>query len=820
MNKFINISKNNYRTCVLSLILLFSFNFQAEEEKKAEEVKETPAQSSEEKKDKKNGKKDYESIDDFIEDGEYQKLEGFLNILHETEKDKYYLIIEKDKLNKEFIYFTYVLNGPQAVGASGGSLGDGSILEFRMFKDDVGLYKINTKFTYDEPNKITQSKLTNIIEAFMGRFKVVVKEDDKLLISADKLFLSEILTSVTPNIPREYMDYYDLNLGKLDKEKTYIADVRNYPKNTAIEINYSFFKPKPSGSIDAVADKRYTFISARHLFVEMPDDNFEPRIADQRIGYFSEKVTDLSTYDTYPARDLMNRWRLEKKNPNDELSEPVKPIVFWVENSTPEEIRPFVVKGIEGWNVAFEKAGFKNAIVAKIQPDDAEWDAGDVQYNVVRWASTPNPRYSGYGPSIANPRTGEIIAADIVQEFNAIKRGYTYRKLWGYTEDNDPLEQWIVSLTMHEVGHTLGLRHNFKSSWIYDAKDIHDTSITGKSHIGSVMDYDPINIAPEGVKQGNFFPHEPGSYDQWAIKFGYTPNLTDEERNEILSQSVLPEHIYGTDGDAMGSPGSNIDPRAKRYDLSSDPVTYTSQRIEVLDSKIKDLPNIYLNDGETSTEFRSTFYSLTREKGRFLEGVSRLIGGVYSNRIVNGQNEMTPFEAVPYSEQKNAMNLISDKLLSNDAFSFDPEILVFLQSEKRAAYSPRRGNEDPQLHEMVLNMQGRILAHILHPTVMQRLVDSAQYGNSYMPNEVLNDLFNAIFVQREEANTFKMNLQSKYTDGLIDALDDDSYDEVSKSAVYSSLMEIEKFSKRPFGSDTYKNHLKFINWKINKALED
>jgi hypothetical protein len=117
-------------------------------------------------------------------------------------------------------------------------------------------------------------------------------------------------------------------------------------------------------------------------------------------------------------------------------------------------------------------------------------------------------------------------------------------------------------------------------------------------------------------------------------------------------------------------------------------------------------------------------------------------------------------------------------------------------------------------------MQGSILAHILHPTVMQRLVDSAQYGNSYMPNEVLNDLFSAIFVQREEANTFKMNLQSKYTDGLIDALDDDSYDEVSKSAVYSSLMEIEKFSKRPFGSDTYKNHLKFINWKINKAIEN
>mgnify|MGYP003324416707 CR=1 FL=1 len=814
-------SKKYLQATFAFMLIVTSLNFHADEDAPTVE-KEKPEQTAEAKKDKKNGKKEYETIEEFIEDGEYEKLEGFMNILHETEKDKYYLIIEKNKLNKEFIYFTYILNGPQAVGASGGSLGEGYILEFRMFKDDIGLYKINTKFTYDEPNKITQSKLTNIIEAFMGRFKVEVKEEDRFLISADKLFLSEILTSVTPNIPREYAEYYDLDLGKLDKEKTYIADIRNYPKNTAVEINYGFFnaKPKPSGSVDAVADKRYTFISARHLFVEMPDDKFEPRVADQRVGYFSQKVTDLSTYDTYPARDLMNRWRLVKKNPDAELSEPVEPIVFWVENSTPEEIKPFVVKGIEGWNAAFEEAGFKNAVVAKIQPDDAEWDAGDVQYNVVRWASTPSPRYAGYGPSIANPRTGEIIAADIVQEFNAIKRGYTYRKLWGYSEDKDPLEQWIVSLTMHEVGHTLGLRHNFKSSWIYDADEIHDTSITGKSHIGSVMDYDPINIAPEGKEQGNYFPHAPGLYDRWAIKFGYTPNLSDSEREEILSQSVLPELIYGTDGDAMGSPGSNIDPRAKRYDLSGDPVKYTSERIDVINSKIKELPSIYLTEGETSTEFRSTFFSLTREKGRFMEGVSRLIGGVYSNRVVNGQEGITPFEAVAYDDQKNAMNLISTKLLSNNAFTFDPEILKYLQSEKRAAYSPSRGNEDPQLHDLVLEMQGRVLAHILHPRVMQRLVDSAQYGNTYMPQEVLDDLFNAIFVQREEVNTFKMNLQSKYTDGLIDALADDSYDEISKSAIYSSLNEIEKFSSRPYGDDSYKNHLKFINWKVNKALTD
>ena len=823
-------NKSKLFNIFLSLIFFiglnsYSINIFAEDDGKAPSSEEVTDDASPKKpKGMPGKKKEYKTIDEFLEDGEYISIDGFMNVLRETEKDKYYLVLNEDQLNKEFIYFTYILNGPSDAGPSGGDMGEAFILEFRKFKEDIGIYKKNTKFKYDDSNKISQSKLTNIIEAFLGRFSVVVNEDSKYLINIDKMFLSEMLVAITPNIPKEYMEYYNLILGRPDKSKTFIDEVKNYEKNTSFKVRYGFFNPKPKsgGSIDAITDKRYTYVDSLHLFVEMPDDKFEPRVADQRIGYFSEKVTDLSTYDSNNARDLMNRWRLIKKDPDAELSEPEEPLVYWVENSTPEEIRPFVVKGIEAWNKAFEKAGFKNAIVAKIQPDDAEWDAGDVRYNVVRWASTPDPRYSGYGPSVANPRTGEIIAADIVQEFNAIKRGYTYRKLWGYTPENDPLEQWIVSLTMHEVGHTLGLRHNFKSSWIYDAKEVHDVSITGDNHIGSVMDYDPINLAPEGLTQGNFFPTGPGSYDIWAIEFGYTPSFTDEERENLLSKSTQPEYIFGTDGDAMSSPGINIDPRNYRGDMSNDPITYTSDRIKTLDAKIAELPDIFLIDGETSTEFRSVFYSLTSEKGRFLDGVSRLIGGVYSNRIVNDSNkDITPFEAVSYEDQKRAMNLIKEKLLSNDAFSFDENLLKYLQSEKRAAYSSgRRVNEDPKLHDLVLSMQGRTLSHILHPVVMMRLVDSSQYGNTYMPDEVLKDLFDGIFVQREIPTTFKMNLQSKYVDSLISALDDDDYDEISKAAIYASLVDIKNFTRSQYGDSKTKVHYNFLNWKVSKALDD
>ena len=818
----------NYLKFLFSLIItISSFNITADEsENVKQDNNEAKVENTEDTEGEKSKEDEKVTIESYVEDNELDAKPGFLNLLVNKENDDHFLILDTKNLNKEFIYFTYFLDAPQASGQFGGALSDGSILEFRKFKNDIALYKKNTKFIYDDSNNISKSILQNIQEAFLGRFKIEVDDEDanKILIKANPIFLSEMLTSISPNIPPEYMDYVDLNVGKLDKSKTFINEVKNYDKNTTVDVVYGFFNPKPrGGSVDAVADKRFTFAKVRHLFVEMPDDKFEPRVADQRVGYFSEKVTDLSSYDYVNAVDLINKWRLIKKDPNAEISEPVEPIVYWVENSTPEEIKPFVVEGIEAWNPAFEKAGFKNAVVAKIQPDDADWDAGDIQYNVVRWASSPEPQFSGYGPSIANPRTGELIAADIVQEFNAIKYGYRLRKIWGYDEENDPLRQWIVSLTMHEVGHTLGLRHNFKASWLYNTDEIHDKSITGKAHISSVMDYDPINIAPEGVKQGNFFPHGPGFYDVWAIEFGYTPNLTGEARDKLLAKSSLPEYKYGTDGDAMGSPGYGIDPRAKRYDMSSDPITYTEQRIEIINKKISELPEIFANEGSTFTELRAAYNGFVREQGRFFESVSRLIGGVYSNRIVAGQaGDLTPYETVSYDDQKRAMNLLNTKLFANDAFSFDPEVLKLLQPEKRATYDPNEdANDDPKLHGTVLGMQERVLRHILSPTVMLRLSDSSKYGNEYTPSEVLTDLEQGIFIKKEIPSSFKRNLQSSYVDGLMQALDSNSYDDIARAALFNSLVSIGKFAKSSLssGDKVSKEHYRYLNWKINSYLE-
>lgn len=770
---------------------------------------------------------DSTTIDSFLSDGEFKTHEGFL-IIHqkigklERSDDEFYLEIKKEQLNSEFIYFAYVLNAPQAAGVRGGAIGQGAVLEFRRFKDSIGLYKKNTYFSNETENNIAKADLTNIIEAFLAELDIVAEQDGRIVIKADDLFMEEILTSVSPNLPPEYRNRVALNLGKLDSDKTYVNQIRNYPKNTAVEVNFSFENTRPNQrrAVYAVADARFTSISARHLFVEMPDENFTPRVADQRVGYFSQRVTDMSTYDNYPQHDLINRWRLVKKDPDADLSEPVEPIVFWVEKSTPEEIKPMVVKGIEAWNYAFERAGFKNAVVAKIQPDDAEWDAGDIRYNVVRWSSSPEPGFSGYGPSIGNPRTGELIAADIVQEFNAIKRGYNYRKIWGWTPESDPLEQWIVSLTMHEVGHTIGLRHNFSASYLWGPKEVHDINITGDSTIASIMDYDPINIAPPGLKQGKYFPTVPGEYDRWAIEFGYSPTMSDQERAELLALSILPPYTYGTDGDTMSSPGRNIDPRAKRYDMSNDVVTYTADRFIVIDNKIAELNEIYSDEGESKNDFANTFYSLVRDKGRFMDAVSRQIGGVYVTKLVNGQDSVDAYEPVPYEKQKAAMDLILNKFLANGVWTFDRAILKNLQREKRATGYSSSGNEDPQLHEMVTGMQARVLQAVLHPNVMTRLVDSAQYGNTYMPEEVLSDLHNGLFVKNEDPDTFKRNIQSAYVDALITVFKEDSeYDEISKAAVFTALTKIKDFTKGNFRDAETKSHYQYLNWKATNFLD-
>ena len=813
------------------VFIVFTANLSAEEDinpdnnKDSQETKSSEDDSAMDKcmkdaktkKDKKKCAKDNEqTIEEFIEDEGLEIIEGYLEIYTDEDKENYFLKLNQEDLNKKFLYFSYIMNAPQGSTLTGGRPSDGKVLEFRKFKkDNIGLYQINTSYIYGDDNNIAKSTVTNITEAFIETFKPIARSEGSVLISVNKFMASERIEAIS-YVPSEYREYVSVNYGRPDPKKTFINKVFNNESNTAVEVIFGYENKSPNldaYSVSAVTDPRYLSVTARHIFIKMPDDGYEPRVNDHRVGYFVNKSTDLTSYENFPNFALINKWRLIKKDPQAELSEPVEPIVYWVENSTPEEIIPAVVAGIENWNIAFEEAGFKNAIVAKIQPKDATWDAADYDYNVVRWSSEPDASLLGFGPSVTNPLTGEIISADVVNKLLAVKLGYNYRKLYGYTEDNDPLMQYITNLTLHEVGHTLGLRHNFRGSFKYSPSEIHNKELTGNTIMNSVMDYDPINVAPKGTEQGIFFSTVPGEYDKWAIKFGYTPGLTTEERKNILLDSVKPELNFGTDDEAMSYPGNNIDPRTKRYDMSNDPIKYASDIVQIIDEKIEELPLIFA-DEDGFNNYTNAFFRFFRTKGRFLETVAQQIGGVYVNKIASVQNDKTILEAVPYEKQKQAMNLLSEEVFTNGSMSYDSKILANLMYERDTR--SRSGNNDPDFHALVLSSQRNILSNILHPEVMKRLVNSALYGNQYMPDEILSDLNKAIFIQGEELDTFKRNLQSTYLDLLIEGFENSDYDQVSKAEIFKTINDIHSFARK---NKMRSAHYDFIYFKIDKLLK-
>ena len=831
------ILEKRYTTYSLSLIMGFliislSFGLEAQEETEVtveenSENLEMPAGMSDldkcmmkakSMKDKKDCQKEHmKTVEEFIDEEGLELIEGYLKVYTDEDNVNYFLKLDGADLDKQFLYFAYIMNAPQGSTLTGGLPSDGKVLEFRSFqKDNIGLYQINTSYINGDDNNIGRSTITNITEAFIEKFKPIARSEDSVLISVNKFLMSEKIEAIS-YVPSEYREYISVDYGRPDPSKTFINKVLNNKTNTAVEVTFGYVNKMPNSdaySVSAVTDPRYLSITGRHIFIKMPDDEFEPRVNDHRVGYFVNKSTDLTSYENFPNFALINKWRLIKKDPEAQLSEPVEPIVYWVENTTPEEIIPAVVAGIENWNIAFEEAGFKNAIVAKIQPKDAEWDAADYDYNVIRWSSEPDGNLLGIGPSVTNPLTGEIISADVVNKLLAVKIGYNYRKLYGYSKDNDPLMQYITNLTLHEVGHTLGLRHNFRGSYKYSPTEIHDKELTGNTIMNSVMDYDPINVAPKGTKQGIFFSTVPGEYDKWAIKFGYTPGLTDEDRRLMLLDSVKPELSFGTDDEAMSYPGNNIDPRTKRYDMSNDPITYATDIINIVDEKINELPMIF-SDEESFNNYTNAFFRFFRTKGRFLETVAQQIGGVYVNKISSTQDDRTILEAVPYDKQKQAMALLADKVFANGSMNYDSKILANLMYERGTRSSS--GNNDPDFHALVLSSQSNILRNILHPEVMKRLVNSSLYGNTYMPAEVLSDLNEAIFVSRETPDTFKRNLQATYVDLLIEGFKNGNYDNISKAEIFQAISEIHSFARK---NKMKSSHYELIFFKLEKLLNN
>ena len=826
---------------------------------------------------KKPLKKKEKSIKDLTKSS--KKIEGLFTIYQDTITGSVKLLVKEDQLNKDFIYFSQIADGVTEAGAFRGAFKGNSVFQVKKYFNKLEFITPNTSFYFDKNSALSKSSEANISDAVMATGKILALDakNGEYLIDADGLFLSETFTRVKgPKRPgRSPMAF---SLGNFDKKKSKINEIKNYPENTNVKTQYVYSNPSVlNGGSAAVTDGRNVSIKVFHTFMNMPKDDYSPRMDDARVGYFLTETNDMTATSTVNYRDMIHRWKLIKKNPEAAISEPVTPITWWIENTTPLEWRETIKEGVLAWNVAFEKAGFKNAMAVKVQPDDADWDAGDVRYNVLRWTSSPNPPFGGYGPSFVNPRTGEILGADIMLEFvhftNRVfadklyndaatnmkletseelevtkffeKQNLNYCSMGHVMHDNMQLgsavlqatgasdldmdalkKEGMKSLIMHEVGHTLGLNHNMKASQLFSPEQLADADfIKGKALTGSVMDYAGINITNDRSKQGQYADMAVGPYDIWAVQFGYQDFKDDSEMGVLLNKSTKPELIFGNDADDMRSPGKAIDPRVMIGDLSNDQITYSINRFELVNSMMKNLKTQFTTKGETYEDLRRAYYTLHNQSAVAGGVISRFIGGVYVDRSTFGQEGGTqPYTPVSLSDQKRAMEAMKKYIFAPDAFNTPKDIYNFLAKQRRG-YNFFAGPEDPKIHEQVLAYQTKVLAHIMHPNTLQRISNSELYGNDYKLSSFMSDINNIMFKPDVygSINSFRQNLQAVYTKRLIDMISGKAssrFTVAAKSMAIYNLKNIKIWvsnGKGDLATKAHKNHLKIL---ITNAMKE
>ncbi len=801
-----------------------------------------------------------------------KKIEGLFTVYQDTVTGSLQMYIRKDQLEKEFIYQSFSISGPTTLFLNQSMHRSTAVYKIKRAFDKLEFSEVNTNFYYDQNNPVSKSANVDKPEAVFFNDKFSVEDENGYLVSVDGLFLTEKMDPVKPQMAPSPMAMFTFNLGGLNLTKSKYVDIRSYPNNTDIVVDLSYDNPTTlaSGGPDVV-DPRYVRVRMQHSFLEMPKNDFRARRDDPRVGYFMQQRTDMTSVGVTPYKDMINRWFLKKKDPSAALSEPVEPIVFWVENTTPLEYRQTIVDAGLKWNEAFEKAGFKNAVQMNIMPDDAKWDPADIRYNVIRWVSSAQPSYGAIGPSFVNPRTGQILGSDITVEwysgsatpisdelFNGpsmpqlVFPGMEHQHLYNcnigselkmqYTAGLTTLEtmdasaaeikemhqQFLIYLIMHEMGHTLGLNHNMKSSQMLSPTEVHNKSITRKiGLIGSVMDYPAINVSLDRSKQGDYYTTKAGPYDIWAIEFGYTPfNEIEEEAmlTKILSKSTDPKLAFGNDGDDMRAPGKAIDPRINVNDMSNDAVAYAEERFKLVNNIMGKLIQKYTKPGQSYAELRNRYLMLQGQRSGQINAVSRYIGGIYIDRSFPEQNSTNkPYTPTPFATQKKAMDVLNKYVFAPNAFEADTQLFPYLQMQRRGFNQPGNG-EDFKVSNTFLGLQvNGALAHILNPITLQRVNNTRLYGNEYSVVDVMSDLVKGIFDADINANVnvYRRYIQISFVKGAVGLIAPNStLDEVSKSAALYTLKKLRtKLAAAVSPNEDTKAHRAHLLFLIDKALK-
>ena len=739
------------------------------------------------------------------------KQEGLITTYQK--ESKVFFEISKELLDEDLLMVTRFVRLPANYQAylNAGSKTSQQLVHFKKKGPQLLLTQESYVNIADQKDPISLSVALNNFPPILAVFKIKNIENDRYLIDVSSYFNDDSpgFNIIRKGLKKEY------GIGNPDGKRSYIDTIKSFPKNTEIRHTLTY---KATSAPRSNPTSTLSF-QINHSIIALPENPMQIRYADERVGWFSLKKYNYSSEALKSDRiEIIRRWRLEPSDKeaydNGELVSPIKPIIYYLDPATPMKWRPYFKQGVEDWAAVFEKAGFKNAIIAKDPPskeEDPQFSPEDIRYSTIRYVATTTRNATG--PSVSDPRSGEIIESDIIWYHNHL-RSYRNRYLLetgaanpkARTLDTPEKEigEMMRRVISHEVGHALGLPHNMKASSAYPIDSLRSGSFTQKMGIATtIMDYARFNYVAQPGDENIRFVRQLGPYDDYAIEWGYryfsdqTPESEKVLLNEVVDQkSMNPLYMFGSGGN---------DPDTQTENIGDDPVKASEYGLKNLKVVAENLENWTTTEGQSYEDLNELYNELISVYRRYIYHVIRMVGGVNETLLNKGQDNI-PYKNVDREEQRLALSFLDVHLWTTQNWLMQKSLISKIKEEG--------------VLKLLQNLQLSALNRILSVENLNRILSSHStlVGQGLHPDGILDHFFLQFIINPAPADDSFKTLQIRYVERILELSEEKDLNPRIMTSLEAYKKEIQRIAKKrsKSGTNEKKNQYSYLKNLISK----